>query len=118
MMKQMLNSKIHGAVVTARHVEYDGSITIDRELMDAAGLLVYEKVLVADMENANRFETYVIEGEPGGGAIEVNGAAAHLSKVGNRLIILSFALVDESGADSIKPVIIRVDEKNKIISSG
>ena len=115
MLRHMLNSKIHGATVTKTEVDYTGSITIDLDLMDAANLLPHEKVLVADMENGNRFETYVIEGKRGSGAIEVNGAAAHLSKIGNRLIILSFVLVEVSKAENVDPRIVRVDEKNHII---
>jgi aspartate 1-decarboxylase len=92
MLTRLLKAKIHHAVVTRTHPEYHGSITIDRELLRMSGLLPYEAVLIADCENANRFETYIIPGEAGSGVIEINGAAAKLSAVGNRVIIMSFVL--------------------------
>lgn len=112
MMIAILKGKIYGARVTATEVDYEGSIEIDRTLMDAAGILTHEKVLVADMENGNRFETYVIEGEGDSGVIGANGAAARLTEKGNRVIIMAFAHVDEEEARTIKPRVVRVDEKN------
>ncbi len=112
MLLELLKGKIYGAQVTATEVDYEGSITIDRALMDAAGILAHEKVLVADMENGNRFETYVIEGERDSGVIGANGAAARLTSVGNRVIVMAFAYVDEKDAPVQKPTVVRVDDKN------
>ncbi|MCD6276750.1 aspartate 1-decarboxylase [candidate division WOR-3 bacterium] len=106
---QMLKSKIHMARVTDRAKEYDGSITIDRNLAELAGMREFEKVLVADVDTGNRFETYVIYG--GEGEVCVNGAAAELVRVGDRVIIMAFGLVEPE--EVITPVIIRVDEKNR-----
>src|SRR5882757_7798056 len=92
MLIKLLRAKIHNATVTQTDVNYHGSITIDSDLMKACGLMANEAVVVADCENGNRFETYVIVGEPGSGVIGINGAAARLSKVGNRVIIMSFVL--------------------------
>jgi len=92
MLTRLLKAKIHRATVTFTDVNYHGSITIDRNLLSASGLLPNEAVLVADCENGNRFETYVIPGEPGSGIIGINGAAARLSQVGHKVIILSFVL--------------------------
>src|SRR3984957_18052808 len=92
MLIKVLKAKIHRAVVTMTDVNYHGSITIDRALLAASGLLPNEAVIVADCENGNRFETYVIPGESGSGVIGINGAAARLTHVGNRIIVMSFIL--------------------------
>ena len=107
MLIKLLKAKIHHATVTRTDVNYHGSITIDANLMEACGLLANESVIVADCENGNRFETYVIRGEPGTGVIGINGAAARLSKIGNRVIIMSFALVtgDEAARHVARVVI-------------
>src|SRR3569623_1231463 len=89
---KLLKAKIHRATVTQTDVNYHGSITIDADLLRASGLLPNEAVLVADCENGNRFETYVIAGEPGSGVIGINGAAARLSKVGHCVIVMSFVM--------------------------
>src|SRR5882724_2180686 len=98
MLIKLLKSKIHHAIVTQTDVNYHGSITIDEDLLRATGLLPNEAVTVADCENGNRFETYIIAGKAGSGVIGINGAAARLSKVGNRVIIMSFiqATADEA----------------------
>lgn len=93
MFRRLLKAKIHRAIVTRTDVNYHGSITIDRDLLDAAGLLVNEAVLVADCENGNRFETYIIPGERGSGEVAINGAAARLCQVGHRVIVLAFVLL-------------------------
>ncbi|HEY8747582.1 MAG TPA: aspartate 1-decarboxylase [Tepidisphaeraceae bacterium] len=113
MLIKLLKSKIHNATVTFTDVNYHGSITIDSDLLRACGLLPNEAVIVADSENGNRFETYVIAGESGSGTIGINGAAARLSKVGNRVIIMSFILAtpDEVGRHRSRVVI--ADAKNK-----
>ena len=90
MYLRLLKAKIHRATVTFTDVNYHGSITIDSDLLKAAGLYPNEAVLVADCDNGNRFETYIIPGEPGSGVIGINGAAARLSKVGNKVIVMAF----------------------------
>jgi len=106
----MLRCKIHRATVTDTRVDYEGSITIDEELVEKAGLYHGEKVLIADVNNGARFETYVLFGERGSGIIALNGAAAHLCDVGNKIIIMGFELTDEA----IRAKVVSVDEKNRI----
>lgn len=113
MMLTMLKGKIHRATVKQAEVDYIGSITIDSELMEAAGILEYEKVQVADVNNGKRLETYVIAGEPGGGMICLNGAAAHYVEVGDKVIIMCYAQVDEREAAQMKPRVVFVDDDNK-----
>ncbi len=110
----MLKSKIHRATVTDADLHYVGSITIDEELMHEADLLPYEKVMVVDVDNGNRLETYVIGGMPGSGTITMNGAAARLIHRGDKVIIFSFSMVDEEEAHLYKPRIVYVDELNRI----
>ena len=109
----MLKGKIHRATVKQAEVDYIGSITIDSELMEAAGILEYEKVQVADVNNGKRLETYVIAGEPGSGMICLNGAAAHYVEVGDKVIIMCYAQVDEREAAQMKPRVVFVDDDNK-----
>lgn len=113
MMLTMLKGKIHRATVKQAEVDYIGSITIDSELMEAAGILEYEKVQVADVNNGKRLETYVIAGEPGSGMICLNGAAAHYVEVGDKVIIMCYAQVDEREAALMKPRVVFVDDDNK-----
>ena len=110
-MRWVLRSKIHKAIVTEADIDYVGSITIDENLIEKAGLWVGEKVLVTSNTSGARLETYVIKGERNSGTICMNGAAAHLIKVGEEIIILGFELTDKV----IKPKIILVDNKNKIV---
>jgi len=110
-MRWMLRSKIHKATVTRAEVNYIGSITIDRDLIEKAGFWVGEKVLVVDNTNGARVNTYVIEGEPGSGEIGMNGAAAHLIKPGDEIIIMGFELTDKP----INPTNILVDERNRFV---
>jgi aspartate 1-decarboxylase len=112
--RQMLKSKIHRATVTGRDPDYVGSITLDPELMRAADVLANEQVHVWDIDNAARFVTYAIEGEPGAGAVQVNGAAAHLVGEGHRVIVASFAAYDERDLDAYAPVVVHVSERNEI----
>ena len=114
MFISILKSKIHRARVTDARTDYIGSITIDRALMDAAGIREYEKVLVADVNNGARLETYAICGERGSGEICLNGAAANLCSIGDIVIIMSFALVENDEADGFKPTVVFVDEKNRL----
>lgn len=116
MQIQLLKSKIHRAAVTDANVNYEGSITIDRELMDKVSLREYERVLCGNLANGERFETYAIAGEAGSGAIILNGATAHLGKVGDRLTIMSFASVDDAEAADWKPNVIVLGENNGIIT--
>ena len=113
MVLNMLKGKIHRATVTQAEVDYIGSITIDQDLMDAAGILEYEKVQVADVERGTRLETYVISGEPGSGVICLNGAAAHLVTPGDKVIIMCYAQMTPEEARESKPRVVFVDEDNK-----
>jgi aspartate 1-decarboxylase len=110
----LLKSKIHKARVTATRVDYVGSITLDKSLMEASGICLWEKVLVSDITNGARFETYAIEG--GEGAVEVNGAAAKLVETDDRIIVMAFGLFEPKEAKKHKPKIVVVDEKNQITS--
>lgn len=110
----MLKGKIHRAVVTQAELNYVGSITIDVELMEAAGILEYEKVQIADVENGARFETYVIAGEAGSGMICLNGAAARQAQVGDHVIIMAYAQMTPEEAREWKPQVVFVDGENRI----
>jgi len=117
MLLKLLKSKIHNATVTYTDVNYHGSITIDSELLRASGLLPNEAVIVADSENGNRFETYVIAGERGSGTIGINGAAARLSKVGNRVIIMSFVMATPPQAAEHRSRVVIVDRQNRALQT-
>ncbi|MCR5201956.1 MAG: aspartate 1-decarboxylase [Lachnospiraceae bacterium] len=110
----MLKGKIHRAVVKEAELNYVGSITVDSELMEAAGIYEYEYVQVVDVENGNRFETYTIAGEPGSGMICLNGAAARMVLKGDHVIIMSYAQMTEEEAKTHKPKVVFVDDDNKI----
>lgn len=110
----MLKSKIHRAAVTQSELDYIGSITIDEKLLEASGILEYEKVQIADIDNGNRFETYVIAGKAGSGIICLNGAAARCAEKGDKIIIMSYAQLDTQDAASHKPKVVFVDENNAI----
>jgi len=110
----MLKSKIHRAVLTDADLNYMGSITIDRDLLEAADILPFEKVQVVNNNNGQRFETYAIEGEAGSGCVCLNGAAARLGQPGDILIILSYVQLDDQEARQHKPQVVFVDENNKI----
>ena len=112
----MLKGKIHRAVVKQADVNYVGSITIDSELMEAAGILEYEMVQIVDVENGNRFETYTIAGEKGSGMICLNGAAARQVAVGDHVIIMCYAQMSEQEAKEHKPYVVFTDEDNHIAS--
>jgi aspartate 1-decarboxylase len=111
----LLKSKIHRAVVTQSDLNYVGSITIDARLMREAGIVEYEKVAIADIDNGNRFETYVITGEEDSGIICLNGAAARCVNAGDKVIIMAYAEMTPEEAQTFKPAVIFVDEQNKII---
>ncbi len=111
---EMLYSKIHRAVVTNANLNYVGSVTIDKELMDAAKLVVGQKVEIVNINNAERFSTYVIEGEYGKKEICLNGAAARKAQIGDRVIIIAYANMTQDERSKFKPYIVLVDEKNSI----
>lgn len=111
----VLKSKIHRATVTGASIDYEGSLTIASDLAERVGMRPYEKILVGNLANGERFETYVIYGKPGSGTIELNGATAHLGKPGDRLTIMSFAWVDEREAAIHKPSTILLDGRNMIV---
>jgi len=113
MLLELFKSKIHRATVTDASLNYVGSITIDEDLMKAANLLEYEKVQVANINNGNRFETYVIKGEAGSGTIALNGAAARLGQIGDLVIIIAYAQMTPEEAQGFKPTVVLVDGKNK-----
>ena len=114
MQIQILKSKIHRAIVTGASLNYEGSLSIDTALMDQVGLFPYERVLCSNLANGARFETYVIPAERGSGAIVLNGATAHLGKIGDRLTIMSYTTVDEYQAKHWQPRVIVMGEKNTI----
>lgn len=114
MRRTFLYSKIHGATVTDANLRYQGSITIDRDLMDAAGLMLHERVEIYNITNGNRLATYVIEGGRGSGTIQINGAAAHLVDPGDKVIIAAYCEMEAAEAASHEPRVIHVDEKNRI----
>jgi aspartate 1-decarboxylase len=116
-MRTMLKSKIHRARVTRCNVDYEGSITIDKDLTEAADLLPYEKVDVLDINNGARFHTYVIEGDRGSGEICLNGAAARLVAKGDIVIILSYHTVTDDEAVTATPRLVYVDSENRIVDT-
>jgi aspartate 1-decarboxylase len=115
MMTCLLKSKIHRAAVTGASVDYEGSLTIAADLAERVGLRAYERILVGNLSNGERFETYVIYGAAGSGVIELNGATAHLGQSGDRLTIMSFAWLDEAAVKTHKPAVILLDDRNRIL---
>lgn len=118
MRRIMMKSKIHRATVTEADLDYVGSVTIDRDLMDAADLLPNEKVQIVDNDNGSRLETYVIEGERGSGVIGINGAAARLVHPGDTVIIISYAEMEDAEAREHRPTVVFVDEGNRVERMG
>ena len=116
MWRQMLKSKIHRATVTGANIEYEGSITIDRDLLEAANMMMDEKVLVVNLTNGSRIESYAIPAERGSGTICLNGGAAKHGKVGDLLIIMSFGVLDEVEIKTHVPKLVKVDAKTRIIT--
>jgi len=110
-MRWMLRGKIHRATVTQTRVDYEGSITVDIDLLEKAGIWVGELVYIANVTNGARFETYALEGERNSGIIALNGAAAHLCNVGDKIIIMGYELTDKQ----IKAKVVTVNEKNKAV---
>ena len=116
MRRRMMKSKIHRATVTDANLNYVGSITIDTDLMEAADLLEWEQVAIVDIDNGNRFETYVIPGAAGSGAMCLNGAAARLVHPGDRIIVISYADYDQSELEGFEPAVVHVDRSNRAIT--
>ena len=118
MMRILMKSKIHRATVTQADLHYVGSVTIDAALMEAADLLEGEKVAIVDVTNGARLETYAITGERGTGVIGINGAAARLVHEGDVVIIISYGMYDDAEARALKPSVVHVDEKNRVVKLG
>lgn len=114
MLREMCKAKIHSATVTEANLNYTGSITIDKTLLQELDILHYERVQVLNINNGSRIETYVIEGEPDSGIICLNGAAARWAVSGDKVIIIAYCLIDDTQARNWKPKIVLLDEKNKI----
>ncbi|MBL9128318.1 MAG: aspartate 1-decarboxylase [Verrucomicrobiales bacterium] len=113
----LLKSKIHRATVTGASVDYEGSLTIAEDLMEAVGLFPYERILCSNLANGARWETYVIKGPRGSGAIELNGAVAHLGKIGDRITIMAFTEVDPAQATDWHPRVALLGHRNRIVPS-
>ncbi|SRR5579884_27094 len=114
MLRHMLRSKIHRATITESELDYEGSITVDRALMDAAGMLPYEQVMVSNLSNGERFITYVLPGEKGSGTICLNGPTARKGVVGDKVIIFCYAAYNEEELKGYLPKVVKVDEKNRV----
>ena len=117
MLRTMLKSKIHRATVTHANLHYEGSMTVDRDLLDAVGIVPFERVHVYNINNGERFETYAIEGERGSGVIGLNGAAARKGLVGDLVIIVTYALYSPEELDGHQPKIVLLDSNNRIKST-
>ncbi|MDR0968581.1 MAG: aspartate 1-decarboxylase [Holosporaceae bacterium] len=112
---EILRSKLHRATVTQTELNYAGSVTVDEDLMDAAGLFEYEKVQIVNINNGVRFETYAIKGSRGSGTICLNGAAARCAQTGDKVIIIAYARATPQEAKDFKPTIVLLDDKNKAV---
>ncbi len=116
MRRSFFKSKIHRATVTHADLDYEGSVSIDEDLMDAAGIWPYEQVHVWNLTRGTRLSTYAIQGERGSGVISINGAAAHLNRPGDLVILATFAEMEESEARAHQPKVVRVDGRNRIVA--
>jgi len=114
MLLTMMKGKIHRATVTDANLAYEGSVTVDRDLLDAAGILPHEAVDVLDVTNGARITTYALEAAPGSGVICINGAAAHQVKKGDLVILVAYALMDPLEARTFQPAVVLVDQENRI----
>ncbi|KPU45229.1 aspartate 1-decarboxylase precursor [Oxobacter pfennigii] len=115
MLLSMFKSKLHRATVTHADLSYVGSVTIDTELLEQSGILPGERVQIVNLNNGERFETYTIKGEAGSGVICINGAAARLVQIGDKVIIIAYALMDAEEAKTFQPNVLVLDEKNRIV---
>ena len=115
MQRHLMKSKIHRATITAADLHYEGSLTVDQNLLDAAGLITYEEIQVVNVNNGSRFTTYVIPSERGSGIMQLNGAAARLGHPGDLVILISYGLVTEAEAKRHVPLVVFVDERNRLV---
>lgn len=118
MLRTLMTSKIHRATITQADLHYVGSVTVDADLLDAAGLMENEKVSIVDITNGARLETYVIRGESGSGDIKINGAAAHLVHPGDLVILIAYGLMDDAEAATFVPRVVHVNHDNQIVKIG
>ena len=116
MLREMLIGKLHRGTVTACRIDYEGSLTVDQDLIDAAGMLVHQKVQVLDISNGARIETYLIPGPRGSHQIQVNGAAARLFYQGDRIIVCAYGILDEAEAATCRPKVVLLDERNQRVA--
>lgn len=114
MLRNILRSKIHGATVKETHLDYSGSLTIDKDLLEIADIKPFERIEVYNMNNGERFATYAIEGERGSGIFGVNGAAARLAQIGDKIIIATYGMVEEKDMDGHKPKVLILNNENKV----
>lgn len=114
MIRCMLRAKIHNATVTEANIDYEGSLTVDETLLAEAGIIPYEQVLISNLNNGERFETYVIPGQAGSGVICLNGPTARKGEIGDKIIIFSYAYFTEEELKGFSPTIVLLDEKNAI----
>jgi aspartate 1-decarboxylase len=115
MQRHLMKSKIHRATITSADLHYEGSLTVDEDLLDAADLVEYEEIQVVNVNNGQRFSTYVIPGPRGSGVIQLNGAAARLGMAGDLVILISYAVFDEKEAERHNPRVVFVDAQNRIV---
>jgi aspartate 1-decarboxylase len=115
MQRHMMKSKIHRATITSADLHYEGSLTVDQDLLDAADLLNYEEIQVVNVNNGARFTTYVISGERGSGVVQLNGAAARLGLPGDLVILIAYATIEDAETERFTPRVVFVDEQNRIV---
>ena len=115
MQRHLMKSKIHRATITSADLHYEGSLTVDQGLLDAADLLSYEEIQVVNVNNGARFTTYVIPGERGSGVVQLNGAAARLGMPGDLVILIAYATIEDAEAERFVPRVVFVDERNHIV---
>lgn len=115
MQRHMFKSKIHRATITSADLHYEGSLTVDEDLLDAADLVTYEEIQVVNVHNGQRFTTYVIPGPRGSGVIQLNGAAARLGEPGDLVILISYGIYDDREARTVQPRVVHVDSRNRIV---
>jgi aspartate 1-decarboxylase len=115
MQRHLMKSKIHRATITAADLHYEGSLTLDQDLMDAADLVAHEKVQVVNVNNGARFSTYVVPGPRGSGALQLNGAAARRGLPGDLVIVIAYAMMEEKELAQFRPRVVFVDEHNRVV---
>lgn len=118
MLRTMLQAKLHRGRITACLIDYEGSLTVDLDLIDQAGMMVHQQISIYDITNGARFETYLIAGERGSRVMEVNGAAARLVMPGDRIIVCAYSIFDEAEAAAHKPIVLLLDDQNRLIGRG